>query len=112
MLIAGVVCCCVAVVVAARGVWTLTRPNSGDPVQQVLRSVAPTQLAAAGMLAMGGAAALVAPRSTALVVLIVGGIGAVGTITAGIWQSARYAARQQPAGCAAGGCTACTSPCT
>ncbi|OBJ73315.1 hypothetical protein [Mycobacterium sp. 1274756.6] len=114
MLIAGVLCCVAAVAVAARGLWVLTHADAGDPVQQVLRAVAPTQLAAAGMLAAGGVAAFVAPRSAALVVLIVGVVGAAGTVTAGLWHTARFAARQpQPAaggGCG-GSCTACIQPC-
>lgn len=113
MLIAGVLCCLAALAVAARGLWTLTRPTDGDPVRQVLRAVAPTQLAAAGMLAAGGVAALMAPAGTARVVVIVCVLGAVGTVLAGVWQSARYAAgrQQQPAGgCGGGCCSSCTRP--
>jgi len=114
MLIATVLCCGAALLVAARGVWTLTRPDTGDPVQRVLRAVAPTQLAAASMLAVAGVAAAVAPRGPALAVLIVGILGAAGTVAAGIWHSARYAAaaetRRRSAGCA-GACSACTQPC-
>ncbi|BBY55843.1 hypothetical protein H7J07_02880 [Mycobacterium koreense] len=114
MLIATVVCCVAALLVAARGVWTLTRPDTGDPVQRVLRAVAPTQLAAASMLAMAGVTAAVAPTGTAVAALVVGVLGAAGTVAAGIWHSARYAAaaeaRQQADGCA-GACSACTQPC-
>ena len=61
MFIAGVVCLCLAVLVAGSGVRTLTRPAGADLTAQVLRAVAPTQLAAGVMLAAGGVAALVAP---------------------------------------------------
>jgi hypothetical protein len=51
MLIAAVLCLCAAVAIAALGLWLLTRPRTADdPVRQVLRAVAPTQLAAAVML--------------------------------------------------------------
>ena len=45
-------------------VWLLTRPRSGDFVRQVLRAVAPTQLAAAVMLAASrsGGAVVDSPR--------------------------------------------------
>jgi len=101
MFIAGVVCLCLAVLIAGSGVWTLTRPAGADLTAQVLRAVAPTQLAAGVMLAAGGVAALVAPASIALMVLILCVIGAVGTVAAGSWQGARYAARRPAARAAA-----------
>ncbi len=58
MLIAAVLCLCAAVATAGLGLWLLTRPVAADPVRQVLRAVAPTQLAAAVMLAAGGVVAL------------------------------------------------------
>lgn len=113
MLIAGVVCLCAAIAVAGSGVWTLTRPRTADFTQQVLRTVAPVQLAAAAMLAAGGVVALVAPRSTALVVMIVCVIGALGTVIAGSWQGARYATRPQPAAdCSTSSCASCTLSCS
>ncbi len=106
MLIAAVLCLCAAVATAALGVWLLARPRSGDYVLQVLRGVAPTQLAAAVMLAAGGAAALSAPPQTGLLVVIVCAVGAVGTVAAGCWQSAKVvaasAAKEPPAGRPAG----------
>ena len=93
MLIAGVVCLCAAIAVASTGIYTLTRPRSADLTLQVLRAVAPVQLAAAAMLVVGGVVALAAPAATALVVLIVCIIGAFGTIAAGSWQGARFATR-------------------
>lgn len=118
MFIAGVLCFLAALAVAARGVWTLTRPQTTDLVQQVLRAVAPTQLAAAAMLTAAGVAAFVAPRGTALVALIVCVIGAVGTVAAGVLQSARFAARQEElaaarsGGCGGGCCSGCDQPCS
>lgn len=111
MLIAGVVCLCAAIAVAATGVYTLTRPRSTDLTLQVLRSVAPVQLAAAAMLAVGGVVALAAPAPTGLVVLIVCIIGAVGTIAAGSWQGARFATRPQPASDCGSSCGSCTLSC-
>jgi len=112
MFIAGVVCLCLAVLIAGSGVWTLTRPAGADLTAQVLRAVAPTQLAAGVMLAAGGVAALVAPASIALMVLILCVVGAIGTVAAGSWQGARYAARREAAapGCA-GSCISCTRSC-
>ena len=51
MLIAAVLCLCAAVATAGLGVWLLSQPKSGDYVRQILRGVAPIQLAAAVMLA-------------------------------------------------------------
>jgi hypothetical protein len=116
MLIAGVLCVCAAVVMAARGLWSLSRSAPPDSAQVVLRTVAPPQLAAAVMLAAGGAVALAAPRDAALpVVGVCVGVcivGAVGTVAVGSWQSARYALRREAArpGCG-GACATCTLAC-
>jgi hypothetical protein len=114
MLIAAVLCLCAAAVTAGLGLWLLTRPQSGDPVRQVLRTVAPTQLAAAAMLAAGGAVALSARPETGLLVVVVCVVGAVGTVAAGCYQSAKAVARQEAhqtaAGCA-GACASCTLSC-
>ncbi|MET0698833.1 MAG: hypothetical protein ABWY93_04135 [Mycobacterium sp.] len=113
MLIAGVLCLCAAMVSAAFGLWTLTRPRAADVNQLVLRAVAPTQLAAAVMLAAGGAVALANPARVGLPVVIVCVLGAVGTVAAGAWQGARFAVRQEPTAAAdcAGSCAACTLSC-
>jgi hypothetical protein len=112
MLIAGVLCLCAAVVSAAFGLWTLARPRGADLNQQVLRAVAPTQLAAAVMLSAGGAVALASPSHIGLPVVIVCVLGAVGTVAAGSWQGARFAVRQEPAAAdCAGSCAACTLSC-
>ncbi|ULE34719.1 hypothetical protein [Mycobacterium sp. IDR2000157661] len=123
MLIAAVLCLCAAVATAGLGLWSLRRPTSGDPVQAVLSSVAPTQLAAAAMLAAGGVVGLAAP-GTGLVVLIVCVLGAAGTIAAGSWQSATAVAAgaaetaraRAEAVAATGGCgsacASCTLPCS
>ena len=68
------------------------------------------------MLAAGGAAALAAPRDTALplvgVCVAVCIAGAVGTVAVGSWQSARYALRREAAAATCGGaCTTCTLAC-
>ncbi len=97
MLIAGVLCICAAVASAGFGTWSLARPQNVDPTVLALRSMAPTQLAVAVMLAAGGAVALAASPHTALVVLIVCVAGAFGTLAAGSWQSARFALQQEAA---------------
>ena len=116
MLVAAVLCLCAAVATAALGLWLLARPHSDDYVQQVLRAVAPTQLAAAVMLAAGGVVALSTRPATALLVVIVCVVGAVGTVAAGCWQSAKVVARDQArtpvaAGCE-GACASCTLSCS
>jgi hypothetical protein len=114
MLIAAVLLLCAAAVTAGLGLWLLTRPRSGDPIRQVLRTVAPTQLAAAAMLAAGGAVALSARPQTGMLVVVVCVVGAVGTVAAGCYQSAKAVARQEAhqsaAGCA-GACASCTLSC-
>ena len=102
MLIAAVLCLCAAVATAAVGLWLLTRPHSGDYVRLVLRAVAPTQLAAAVMLAAGGVVALSTRPETGLLVVIVCVVGAVSTVAAGCWQSAKAVARGQAGSAAAG----------
>ncbi|BBX47159.1 hypothetical protein GCM10009641_13580 [Mycobacterium cookii] len=116
MLIAGVLCVCVAVLMAVLGFWSLARPTTDqvtDTAMLVMRSVAPPQLAAAVMLAAGGAVALAGHHSTALPVVVVCIIGAIGTVAAGSWQTARFALRQEEAAAAscAGSCAACTLSC-
>ncbi|HZE17822.1 MAG TPA: hypothetical protein VE197_20160 [Mycobacterium sp.] len=78
---------------------------AGEPLP---RAQAPTQLAAAVMLASGGALALTAPRTAVAVVIMC----IVGTVAAGSWQSARYAVRRQaaPVDCA-GNCAVCIRSC-
>ncbi len=112
MLIAGVLCVCVAALMAVLGLWSLARPAGTDTAALVMRSVAPPQLAAAVMLAAGGAVALGAQHHTAVPVVIVCIAGAIGTVAAGSWQTARFALRHEeaPAGCA-GSCAACTLSC-
>jgi hypothetical protein len=114
MLIAGVLCVCAAVVVAARGLWALSRPVAADTTRVAMRTVAPPQLAAAVMLGAGGAVALAAPRDAAIplvgVCLGVSILGAVGTVAVGAWQSARYALRREATSCE-GACATCTLTC-
>jgi hypothetical protein len=115
MLIAGVLCLCAAVAAVAFGVRALLRPRPADVNAAVLRAVAPTQLAAAVMLAAGGLVALVADARTGLLVVIVCILGAIGTVAAGSWQGVRFAAAHQdaaaPAADCAGSCAACTLSC-
>jgi hypothetical protein len=114
VLITAVLCLCAAVASAALGSWALAQPRAGDPVRAVLRAVAPTQLAAAVMLAAGGVAALAAHPQTGLLVVVVCVIGAVGTVAAGSWQGAKYvvgaeaAAQRRSCG---GSCATCTLSC-
>lgn len=111
MLIAGVLCLCAALASAARGLWTLSRPANADVTQQVLRAVAPTQLAAAVMLAAGGVVALAGSPHTGLLVVIVCVLGAIGTVAAGSWQGARYAVRSEATAGCGGSCASCTLSC-
>ena len=100
---------------AGFGTWSLSQSQTIDSTQVALRAMAPTQLAAAVMLTAGGVVALAAAPQTALVVLIVCVAGALGTLAAGSWQSARFALRREasaftPASCA-GSCATCTQSC-
>lgn len=112
MLIAGVLCMCAAVASAGFGTWSLAHNRNIGATALALRAMAPTQLAAAVMLAAGGAVAVAAVPDTALVVLVVCVVGALGTLAAGSWQSARFALRQEAAApVCAGSCAGCTQPC-
>lgn len=117
MLFAAVGCLTAAAVTAALGGWALSRPRSADMVRQVLRAVAPTQLAAAAMLAVAGVVALSSHPETAAVVVLVCVLGAIATVAAGCWQSAKFVAASAvaasacagaAAGCGAGACATCT----
>ena len=111
MLIAAVLCLCAAAASAALGARALARPVPAAGTQQVLRAVAPSQLAAAVMLAAGGVVALSNQHNVGLLVLCV--TGAVGTVTAGVWQVARYA-NGTLRGCRHSGerpCATCTLSC-
>ena len=114
MVVGAVLSLCLAVVIAGSGVWTLARRSGVDVTGQVLRAVAPTQVAAAVMLAAGGIVALAAQAPIPLIALIIGGVGAIGTIGAGSWRAARYAARQQVVSTcgSADGCAGCTQLCS
>ncbi len=112
MLIAAVLCLCAAAATAGLGLWLLSRPRTADPVRQVLRAVAPTQLAAAVMLTAGGAVALSTPPQTALLVVVVCVVGAVATVAAGCWQSAKAVARREEAVSVRGGCGGVCATCT
>ena len=111
MLIAAVLCLCAALATAGLGLFLLSRPVAADPVRQVLRAVAPTQLAAAVMLTAGGLVALSARPQTGLVVVVVCVIGAVCTVAAGCWQSAKVVAQRESAGSCGGVCATCTLSC-
>ncbi len=111
MLIAGLLCLCGAVATVASGLWSATRPATADPMKLLRRAQAPTQLAAGVMLASGGAVALAAP-SAAVVLVVVCVSGAVGTVAAGSWQSARYALARKPVAIdCIGDCGACIRAC-
>ena len=121
MLIAAVLCLCASVATAGLGLWLLTRPRTADPIRQILRAVAPTQLAAAVMLTAGGVVALSAKPQTGALVVVVCVIGAVATVAAGCWQSAKVVAASAPqsgvargpsgaVGCG-GTCATCTLSC-
>lgn len=112
MFIAAVLCLCAAVLTAGVGWWLLSRPHTDDPVRGVLRSVAPTQLAAAVMLAAGGAVALATDAGMAVIVLTVCVLGAIATVAAGCWQSATAVARREATASAAGDCGGACATCT
>lgn len=108
-----------ALVCAAFGLWSLLRPGTDDVRLLARRSLAPAQLAAAVMLAAGAAVASAAPRTTAVMLLGICVAGAVGTLAAGSWRSARYALRRAaiagttgpaPGDCG-GECAACPLSC-
>ena len=115
MVIGAAVSLLLALLIGGSGLWTLLRGSGsgGDLNAAVSRLVAPTQVAAGVMLAAGGAVALAAPGRVGVLALILGGIGAVGTVAAGSWQGARYAAQREAAGgCASGGgCAGCEQVC-
>jgi hypothetical protein len=113
MLIAGVLCVCTAGILAVLGLRSLTRPAATSTAGLVMRSVAPPQLAAATMLAAAGAVALAAPSATALTVVCVCIVGAIGTVAAGSYQTARFALRRQEAAVdsCGGACAGCTLAC-
>lgn len=113
MLIAAVLCLCAAVVTAALGLWSLKRPvltPAAEPTGQVLRAVAPTQLAAAVMLAAGGSVALAVPQA-ALPMVVLSVVGAVGTVAVGCYQSAKLVTQREAAASCAGSCASCTLSC-
>jgi hypothetical protein len=112
MLIAAVLCLCAAVATAGLGLWLLNRPRAADPVRQVLRAVAPTQLAAAVMLTAGGVVALSARPQTGLLVVLVCVVGAVATVAAGCWQSAKAVAASAAPSTGAVGCGGACATCT
>ena len=113
MVIGAVVFLVLAALIGGSGLWTLTRPSPADVTGQVMRLVAPTQVAAAVMLAAAGVIALLAPSRMGIAALIVGFAGAVGTVAAGSWQGARYAsARESASVCGSdGGCGSCAKAC-
>ncbi|AWV47045.1 hypothetical protein JK2ML_0030 [Mycobacterium leprae Kyoto-2] len=112
MLIAGTLCVCAAVISAVFGTWALIHNQTVDPTQLAMRAMAPPQLAAAIMLAAGGVVALVAVAHTALIVVAVCVTGAVGTLAAGSWQSARYTLRRRATATSCGkNCAGCILSC-
>ena len=110
-MIAAVLCLCAAVLTAATGLWSLARP-AVDPVRMVLRAVVPTQFAAAVMLAAGGAVALAAPPHAGILALVACVVGAVGTVAAGCYQSAKVVARREATAGASAGCEGACASCT
>jgi hypothetical protein len=62
--------------------------------------------------AAGGTVAIAAPAGTALPVVGVCILGAIGTVAAGSWQTARYVLHRDEAARSCGGdCAACTLSC-
>jgi hypothetical protein len=111
MLIGGVLALCAAVACAGFGTRSLVRGRVGDDHRLALRAMAPAQIAAAVMLAAGGVVTLAATPEIALVILVLCLVGALGTLAAGAYQSARFAARLEQASGCGGQCPGCTRPC-
>ena len=115
MTIAAIACLAMAALIGGSGLWTLARTPGVDLTAQVLRAVAPTQIAAAVMLAAGAIVALAARGQFGWIAMISGVVGAVATIGVGSWQGARYAARREAAsggGCgSSAGCGGCAKVC-
>lgn len=120
MLIAAVLCLSAAAGIGAAGLWMLARPRTGDPARRLLRALGPAQLAAAVMLAAGGAVALSVDVTTGLLVMMLCVLGAVTTLAAGCWQIAKASAAaaekvganvgEAGTGCG-GACASCTLSC-
>ncbi|MEI7717262.1 MAG: hypothetical protein WCI78_14440 [Mycobacterium sp.] len=111
MLIAGVLCLSAAVASVSFGARSLARRRGGGDIQVALRAMAPAQIAAAVMLGAGGVVALAAAPTRGLVALVIGVVGALGTLAAGAYQSARFAARRQAAAGCGQQCPGCTRLC-
>ena len=114
MTVGAVVCLGLAVLIGGSGLWTLTRKPTADLTGQVMRAVAPTQLAAAVMLAAGAIIALAVGGQFGWTAMITGFIGGVATIAVGSWQGARFATRREAAAgsCGSGGgCGGCAKVC-
>jgi hypothetical protein len=117
MFVVAVLCWCAAFVFVGFGGWLLGVRAPADPKGQVLRGVAPTQLAAAAMLASAGTVALSSRPDTALLVVVVCVVGAVSTVAAGCWQAAKVLAGKESVGWTAGvataeGCGGACATCT
>ena len=114
MTVASVICLGMAVLIGGSGLWTLARTPGVDLTARVVRAVAPTQIAAAVMLAAGAIVALATGGRFGWIAMITGVVGAVATIAVGSFQGARYAARQEATagGCGSGeGCGGCAKVC-
>ncbi len=111
MLFAGVVCVCAAVASTVFGLRTLTRVRSDEPGRLTMRAMAPAQLAAAVMLAVGGVVALAGPPDGTAAIVVICAAGALGTLAAGSWQGARYTAQRGTVRSCVGSCATCTLSC-
>lgn len=117
MLITGVLCLGVALLSGGRGLWWLLHSRTHSNTTEVarlapLRAMAPAQLAAAVMLVAAGLVALVGSSDTAVVIVVICIGGAVGTLAAGSWQSARFAVRRETVvGDCGNACASCTLSC-
>ncbi|MBY0443305.1 MAG: hypothetical protein K2Q25_14395 [Mycobacteriaceae bacterium] len=117
MVIAGVLCLGAALLSGALGLWWLLHPRIRPRTAKLswlapLRAMAPAQLAAAIMLAVGGLVVLVGPSDIAVVTVVISVTGALGTLVAGSWQSARFVLRRQKNAADCGNdCASCTLSC-
>ena len=103
----------VALLSTALGLWWLLRPKTPQVSWlSPLRAMAPGQLAAGIMLAVGGLVVLVKPSGIAVVIAALCITGAVGTLAASAWQSARFVMRREKLAVDCGNdCASCILSC-
>ena len=97
MLIAAVLCLCAAVATAAMGLWSLAGPTPPTRSPRFCGPWCRPSWPPRSMLAAGGVVALAAPPHAGVLALVVCVVGAVGTVAAGCYQSAKSVALREAA---------------